>query len=383
MKNTWICTIFILLTSVGCKVQRLIQAGLHDKALDLLTAKLIQRHGELNSREWKLLAYTFKSVIPVDLSYIEEKPLPQSVEELESVLALINTTEKRRQAVLPWIYALHLSDQDYLQYYRELNSRSVLIKQTIINRLTTDIQKYLEQARIGQHLAAREAYGTTEKLMQYQPSAEVLFWRQEARRLGQIFVLMAWQVQPDFVHHNFGENISLNNDFWTVFHNHREEQQLYDYTVLCQINVLENGRESCDVTSYNYCQTIIDGVEPIFNSSGQEVKDSSGNIQYQPRQVTVSATLIERIYHKHTRLSGTFEFFDHRQQNLLTSKTFSAMVHAESSEATYTGDQRALGPIQMSKLASIESLPGNNELMEQAKKHIYYQLKEHLSTLLR
>lgn len=139
MQNTLVWLMPFILITGGCKVHRLIQSGFHDEALDRLTTKLIRRQGELNKRDWTLLTYTFKSVIPVDLSYIETISLHQSVEQLESVLALINATEKRRQAVLPWIYALHLTDQEYQQYYRTLESPSALIKHTIVTHLTTDI----------------------------------------------------------------------------------------------------------------------------------------------------------------------------------------------------------------------------------------------------
>lgn len=116
--------------------------------------------------------------------------------------------------------------------------------------------------------------------------------------------------------------------------------------------------------SNNYCQTIFEGDEPIVDIYSQEVKDSLGHVQYQPRQLTVSAQLIERIYYKHTCLTGTFALFDHRHQLLLPNKPFLTQVSAESSEATFTGDQRALGPLQMSNLTNggnvVTKQPGIN-----------------------
>lgn len=223
----------------------------------------------------------------------------------------------------------------------------------------TDAERLIQEARLGNKLAAREAVyqlECLEKLFDHYRDKEAMFI--EALELGTDHILVHLSNESTTIIPNtlnsrildFGvENL---NDQFHIYTFNKDPQMTYDYMISINILDLQVSPESERYNSYTDSKEIPDGFDYVLDANGNVLKDSSGNDVKVDRYKTISATIKEVEQHKSLLLTGNVEFFDMQGNKILSNKPISAEARFENFAATFVGDKAALSDASLRKIGN-------------------------------
>lgn len=328
--------------------QKLVESGDYDQAI-ITAAKRLSGKKYKKDKYVLALEEAFDKATKRDMRLAERlkrEGRPENWAEINDAYRRIRSRQERIAPLLPLISKEGIRANFQFVKVDELEYES---RQKAAGYLYAQAQELLEDARRGDKLAARRAYGELDKIGQYfRDYKDKESLKKAARDLGTTHILVRLEnrsrsILPAALEQEV-RRIGLNglNSFWQAYYTEQARGVDFDYEVVMKITALEVGPEVVKEREFEEVKEIEDGFDYVLDSRGNVMKDSLGNDIKVPKKVLIRARVFETYQAKAASINGRLEFIDSRTRNLIDSKPLAADAVFENYASTFRGDKRAL-----------------------------------------
>lgn len=160
-----------------------------------------------------------------------------------------------------------------------------------------------------------------------------------------------------------------------------------DHSIIISLKMIDVSPERVSDKQYKEQNTIQDGFYYPKDKNGNFLKDSLGNKIKEPKMITVGALVKETRQYKTAIVSGDFQFFDIKQNQLVKSVPFSETVVFENFFAQFLGDRRALSQVSLRKIGGTPlPFPADLQMIMDAhsfvKNRVQDKIRENINLLM-
>lgn len=348
-KTTLLFSIFFLvLSSCGVKTtQALISDGNFDGAIDRAVEALRTNKDSKGKQDYVyLLEEAFAKAKDRDLRNLEmlsKDANPANAERIYNTYLQLNSRQEKISPILP-LKLLKQGKNAYFpfeNYSNEIvNSKNALSKYLYENasallksnnkmdfRKAYDDFAYLE--------SINPNYKNTKKLMD-----DALF-------KGTDFVDVYAKNETNMVIPKMLQEDLLDfktyglNDKWTVYHNARQKNVTYDYSLIINFREIFISPEQIKEKEFTKEKQVKDGVKTLLDSRGKPVKDSLGKEIKVDNFKTLRATVYEFRQFKSCQVTAKVDYIDLKSNQLVQTFPISSEFVFENIYSKYKGDRSA------------------------------------------
>lgn len=131
------------------------------------------------------------------------------------------------------------------------------------------------------------------------------------------------------------------NDKWTVYHNLRQKNVVYDYSLIINFRQISISPEQIKEKEFIKEREVKDGVKTLLDSRGRPVKDSLGRDIKVDNYRILRANIYEFRQFKSCQVTAQIDYVDVKTNQLLQSFPISSEFIFENIYSTYKGDRSA------------------------------------------
>lgn len=131
------------------------------------------------------------------------------------------------------------------------------------------------------------------------------------------------------------------NDKWTVYHNAKQKNISYDYSLVVNFREIIISPEQIKEKEFSKEKQIKDGVKTLLDSRGNAVKDSLGRPIKVDNFKNIRINIYEFKQFKSCQILAKIDYISTRDNQLIQSFPLSSEYVFESLYATYKGDKNA------------------------------------------
>lgn len=131
------------------------------------------------------------------------------------------------------------------------------------------------------------------------------------------------------------------NDKWTVYHNARQKNITYDYSLVINFRQINISPEQIKEKEFIKERQVKDGVKTLLDSRGRPVKDSLGKEIKVDNYRWLRANIYEFRQFKSCQITAKVDYVDARSNQLLESFPVASEFIFENIYSTYKGDRSA------------------------------------------
>jgi hypothetical protein len=153
------------------------------------------------------------------------------------------------------------------------------------------------------------------------------------------------------------------NDKWTVYHNLRQKNVTYDYSLVINFRQINISPEQIKEKEYIKERQVKDGVKTLLDSRGRPVKDSLGKEIKVDNYRMLRANVYEFRQFKSCQIMAQVDYIDVKTNQLLESFPVTSEFIFENIYSTYKGDRSACEENYMSYFNKRAVPFPNNEQM--------------------
>jgi len=348
-KTTLLFFIFFLaLSSCGVKTtQALISDGNYDGAIDRAVEALRTNKDSKGKQDYVyLLEEAFAKAKDRDLRDLEilsKDANPANAERIYNTYLQLNNRQEKISPILP----LRLIKQNrnanfpFDNYSNEIvNSKNALSKYLYENASVLlksnnkmDFRKAYEDFSYLESI--NPSYKNTKKLMD-----DALF-------KGTDFVDVYAKNETNMVIPKMLQDDLLDfktyglNDKWTVYHNARQKNVNYDYSLIINFRQIAISPEQIKEKEFVKERQIKDGVKTLLDSRGRPVKDSLGKEIKVDNYKMLRATVYEFRQYKSCMVTAKIDYVDLKSNQLVQTFPISSEFVFENIYSKYKGDRSA------------------------------------------
>lgn len=348
-KTTLLFSIFFLvLSSCGVKTtQSLLSDGDYDGAINRAVEALRTKKDSKGKQDYVyLLEEAFAKAKDRDLRNLEmmaKEGNPANSERIYNTYLQLNSRQEKIRPLLPlpllkqgknaYFPFDNYSDQivssknELSKYLYENASALLKSKNKMDFRKAYDDFFYLESINPG--------YKNTKKLMD------------DAQFKGTDFVDVYAKNETEMVIPKLLQEDLLDfktyglNDKWTVYHNARQKNVTYDYSLIINFRQILISPEQIKEKEFIKERQIKDGVKTLLDSRGRPVKDSLGKEIKVDNYRTLRANVYEFRQFKSCQVTAKIDYIDLRTNQLVQTFPVSSEFVFENIYSTYKGDKNA------------------------------------------
>ncbi len=387
-KLLFIFSMVLLLTSCNSakRNQKLLAQGNYDQAIELAVKKL-QRDKTSGKNDDRIgyLESAFKKMVAQDnrrLALLEGLTTVSAAKEMFYTYQNMSFNQDKIRPLLP----LHFKSGKQATFKMvDYNSEINAAKEVLIEALAREAQWYMDRETIADY---RTAYNIYCELEEFAPSYNgVQQLKDDARFYGTDFVFVtlnnrSGQIIPVQLERDLLDfNTYGLDDFWTQYHNERNQEIAYNYGIALNFRNISISPERFNESEEIRTRRIKDGWEYVLDKNGNVKKDSLGNDIKTDKYTTVSARVTYTEQTKATYVEGTVVYRDLVNRRDINSYPLSSEFIFENTFARYRGDKRALSKEDKEFLRNDAlQFPSNEQMVFDAGEDIKFRLKEILST---
>lgn len=340
--------LFLAFSSCGVKTtQSMLSDGNYDGAIDRAVDALRTKKDSKGKQDYVyLLEEAFAKAKDRDLRDLEmlnKENNPVNTERIYNTYVQLNNRQEKIRPLLP-LPLLKQGKNAYFpfdNYSNEIvNSKNALSKYLYENasmllksnnkldfRKAYDDFAYLESINRG--------YKNTKKLMD-----EALF-------KGTDFVDVYAKNETNMVIPKMLQDDLLDfktyglNDKWTVYHNARQKNINYDYSLILSFRQIAISPEQIKEKEFVKERQVKDGVKTLLDSRGRPVKDSLGKEIKVDNYKTLRATVYEFRQFKSCLVTAKVDYIDLKNNQLVQTFPVSSEYVFENIYSTYKGNKGA------------------------------------------
>lgn len=379
--------IFSVLLFTACnsvkRNQKFLAQGDYDRAIELAVKKLQKdRNSAKNEEHIILLEEGFKKAADRDERRISFLKKESSLESLREVYWLYRGLESRQQLVRP-LLPLNITSQNRNAKFKlkDYSDKKLAAKESFGNRLFEEGDAYLNR---GGKYDARRAYELFKELKGLRPHDGLLQNKMdEALFQGTDFVFVtlnnrSGQIMPRRLERELLDfNTYDLDDFWTAYHNERQQGIEYDFGVALNFRQIEFSPERISEREERRTKRIKDGWEYKKDRNGEIAKDENGDPIKIDIYTTVSAILTITEQSKAAIVGGNVIYRDLINGRDIDKFPMATEFIFDNVFATFTGDERALSDDDLLLVDNgFIPFPNNAQLLLDASDDIKARLKE-------
>lgn len=347
-KNLFALFLLFLIFSCGVKTtQSLISGGDYDGAINRAIESLRSNKDSKGKQDYVyLLEEAFAKAKERDFRDIEMLVKEGNPANFERIYNTYLNLKERQEKIRPLLPLKLLKQGKNATFVfdnytdRIIESKTALSKYLYDNAVVLLKSKYKEDYR--------RAYDDLVYLDKINPGYKnVKTLIDEAQFKGTDFVNVYAQNQTNFVIPKRLQDDLLDfstyglNDKWTVYHNVKQKNISYDYSLVVNFRDIIISPEQSKEKQFSKEKQIKDGVKTLLDSRGNAVKDSLGKPIKVDNVKNLKINIFEFRQFKSCQVVAKVDYVNAKDKQLLESFPLASEYVFESIYATYKGDKAA------------------------------------------
>ncbi|MGO4773312.1 hypothetical protein ACEN2I_16735 [Flavobacterium sp. W22_SRS_FK3] len=347
-KNILLFSILFLVFSCGVKTtQSLISDGNYDAAINRAVEALKSNKDSKGKQDYVyLLEEAFAKAKDRDLRNLEMKEKEKNPANLELIYDTYVQLHNRQEKIRPILPLQLLKQGKNAQFiFDNYSDQIVSSKNALSKYLYENAQVLLKSPN---KLDSRKAYDDLGYIESINPNyMNVKKLMDEAQFKGTDFVNVYAINETNLVIPKQLQNDLLDfstyglNDKWTVYHNVKQKNILYDYSVVVNFREIIISPEQIKEKEFIKEKQIKDGVKTLLDSRGNPVKDSLGRPIKVDKFKNIQINIFEYRQFKSCQIMAKIDYVSARTNQLLQSFPVVSDFVFESLYSTYKGDKAA------------------------------------------
>ncbi|MEM8528252.1 MAG: hypothetical protein AAGG68_26650 [Bacteroidota bacterium] len=384
MKNLSNFFLAILMTSllVACmSPEKSLENGNYDAAIYKSVDKLVGK--KKKEKYVRALEEAFFKATNRDMATINRLKQGDAPDKWARIHQLAKQVEKRQRRVEP---LLPLIDRNGIKADFQFVKVNALEQEARSNAALAHYNRalnLLEKAELGNKRAARNAYDELRSIgnyyKQYKNQEDLM---ERAKILGMTHVLVRMEnrsraiLPSDFEQDLLQLDTRGLNATWTTYYTNELSNIDFDYEAVLKITNLDVSPGQIREREFEENKEIEDGFEYVLDENGNVAKDTLGNDIKQPRNIIVSALVLESYQRKLASIEARLELRDRKTRNLISSERLQADAIFEHYASTFQGDKRALSENTCRRI-------GNRPVPFPSDASLVYEVGEELKPLFK
>jgi len=362
--------LFLALSSCGVKTtQSLLSDGNYDAAIDRAVEALRTKKDSKGKQDYVfLLEEAFAKAKERDLRNLDlmiKEATPANAERVYNTYLQLNNRQEKIRPLLPLPLLKQGKNASFVfdNYSDQIVSSKIALSKYLYENASAllksknklDFRKAYDDFFYLESLSPN--YKNTRKLME------------DAQFKGTDFVDVYAKNETNMVIPKVLQDDLLDfktyglNDKWTVYHNLRQKNVTYDYSLVINFRQINISPEQIKEKEFIKERQVKDGVKTLLDSRGRPVKDSLGKEIKVDNYRTLRANVYEFRQFKSCQVTAQIDYVDVKTNQLLQSFPITSEFIFENIYSTYKGDRSACEENYMSYFNKRAVPFPNNEQM--------------------
>lgn len=362
--------LFLALSSCGVKTtQSLLSDGNYDAAIDRAVEALRTKKDSKGKQDYVfLLEEAFAKAKDRDLRNLDlmiKEATPANAERVYNTYLQLNNRQEKIRPLLPLPLLKQGKNASFVfdNYSDQIVSSKIALSKYLYENASVllksknklDFRKAYDDFFYLESLSPN--YKNTRKLME------------DAQFKGTDFVDVYAKNETNMVIPKVLQDDLLDfktyglNDKWTVYHNLRQKNVTYDYSLVINFRQINISPEQIKEKEFIKERQVKDGVKTLLDSRGRPVKDSLGKEIKVDNYRMLRANVYEFRQFKSCQVTAQIDYVDVKTNQLLQSFPITSEFIFENIYSTYKGDRSACEENYMSYFNKRAVPFPNNEQM--------------------
>lgn len=362
--------LFLALSSCGVKTtQSLLSDGNYDAAIDRAVEALRTKKDSKGKQDYVfLLEEAFAKAKDKDLRDLDlmiKEATPTNAERVYNTYLQLNNRQEKIRPLLPLPLLKQGKNATFAfdNYSNQIVSSKIALTKYLYDNASAllksknklDFRKAYDDFAYLESLSPN--YKNTKKLMEDAQFKGTDFVDVYAK--NETNMVIPKQLQDDLLDFKtFGLN-----DKWTVYHNLRQKNVTYDYSLVINFRQINISPEQIKEKEFIKERQVKDGVRTLLDSRGRPVKDSLGKEIKVDNYRLLRANVYEFRQFKSCQVTAQVDYIDVKTNQLLQSFPVTSEFIFENIYSTYKGDRSACEDNYMSYFNKRAVPFPNNEQM--------------------
>ena len=340
--------LFLALSSCGVKTtQSLLSDGNYDAAIDRAVEALRTKKDSKGKQDYVfLLEEAFAKAKDRDLRDLDlmiKEATPTNAERVYNTYLQLNNRQEKIRPLLPLPLLKQGKNASFAfdNYSNQIVSSKIALTKYLYESASAllksknklDFRKAYDDFAYLESLSPN--YKNTKKLMEDAQFKGTDFVDVYAK--NETNMVIPKQLQDDLL--DF-KTYGL-NDKWTVYHNLRQKNVTYDYSLIINFRQINISPEQIKEKEFIKEREVKDGVKTLLDSRGRPVKDSLGKEIKVDNYRMLRANIYEFRQFKSCQVTAVVDYVDVRTNQLLQSFPVTSEFVFENVYSTYKGDRNA------------------------------------------
>ncbi len=390
MKKLLLLLTSLILISSCTSVQKLVEKGKYDKAINLSLKKLKGKKNK-KTKYVKSLERAFAKANAADLKrigYLKKERQGNYYAEIFDITRRINSRQSKVEPLLPLV-----SETGYKARFKFVNVDDLMIesKKEAAAYHYKKAVSYMKKAKKGYKGAAKDAFYELKEIEKYFADyRDVNTLKITAKNLGTERVLLQVKnrtrsiLPKDISEDLFKNNISKLNEDWLKYYDIKVRDVNFDYAIDFVIEDIDMSPDRELVKEREETKQIEDGFEWEYDEDGNVKKDSKGNKIKKKKYKTIRADVAEIVRTKSIFVEGKVKMKDLRSNHKFYSNLVKAEAVFESFGIDYRGNKKALSKETREKMKSrLEPFPTDFDMLiiasKEIKEVVYNEIRRNMS----
>lgn len=362
--------LFLALSSCGVKTtQSLLSDGNYDAAIDRAVEALRTKKDSKGKQDYVfLLEEAFAKAKDRDLRDLDlmiKEATPTNAERVYNTYLQLNNRQEKIRPLLPLPLLKQGKNATFIfdNYSNQIVSSKIALTKYLYDNASAllksknklDFRKAYDDFAYLESLSPN--YKNTKKLMEDAQFKGTDFVDVYAK--NETNMVIPKQLQDDLL--DF-KTYGL-NDKWTVYHNLRQKNVTYDYSLVINFRQINISPEQIKEKEFIKERQVKDGVRTLLDSRGRPVKDSLGKEIKVDNYRLLRANVYEFRQFKSCQVTAQVDYIDVKTNQLLQSFPVTSEFIFENIYSTYKGDRSACEDNYMSYFNKRAVPFPNNEQM--------------------
>ncbi|MFH7002199.1 hypothetical protein [Flavobacterium bizetiae] len=362
--------LFLALWSCGVKTtQSLLSDGNYDAAIDRAVEALRTKKDSKGKQDYVfLLEEAFAKAKDRDLRDLDlmiKEATPTNAERVYNTYLQLNNRQEKIRPLLPLPLLKQGKNATFIfdNYSNQIVSSKIALTKYLYENASSllksknklDFRKAYDDFAYLESLSPN--YKNTKKLMEDAQFKGTDFVDVYAK--NETNMVIPKQLQDDLL--DF-KTYGL-NDKWTVYHNLRQKNVTYDYSLVINFRQINISPEQIKEKEFIKERQVKDGVRTLLDSRGRPVKDSLGKEIKVDNYRLLRANVYEFRQFKSCQVTAQVDYIDVKTNQLLQSFPVTSEFIFENIYSTYKGDRSACEDNYMSYFNKRAVPFPNNEQM--------------------
>lgn len=337
-----------LIFSCGVKTtQSMLSGGDYDGAINRSVESLRSNKDAKGKQDYVyLLEEAFAKAKERDLRDIEMMVKESNPSNLERIFNTYLNLEERQEKIRPLLPLRLIKQGKNATFAFDNYTDRIIESKTALSKYLYDNATVLLKTKVKTDY--RKAYDDLAYLEKINPGYKnVKALMEEAQFKGTDFVNVYSQNQTNLVIPKQLQDDLLDistyglNDKWTVYHNAKQKNISYDYSLIVNFREIVISPEQIKEKEFIKEKQIKDGVKPLLDSRGNPVKDSLGRPIKVDKFKNIKINIFEFRQFKSCQIMAKIDYVNAKSNQLLQTFPVTSEFIFESMYSTYKGDKNA------------------------------------------